>query len=165
MEKTKKCRSCKMEIAFDATKCPHCRTRQPSRLGKIVGIGLSVFIALLIIIGLSSDNDAPESSNTQSDQATAITREAAQKELDELIVISKEAGLVRSYEFSETKAVVYADTAWYGQTVTFKKDFLAKIALLKEQITGFRHFEMRDAYSNEKVAEVTAFSGSLEVYK
>ena len=79
--------------------------------------------------------------------------------------IAKTAGLVSSYEFSDRATVVYADMIWYTQTVSFKKDFIAKVALLKEKITGYRHFEVRDAYSNEKLAEVTAFLGSLEVYK
>jgi hypothetical protein len=42
---------------------------------------------------------------------------------------------------------------------------LAKVATLKKAITGYNHFEVRDAYSDEKVAEVTAFTNSLEVYK
>jgi hypothetical protein len=89
----------------------------------------------------------------------------AQKELDELIDLAKNARLVTSYEFSNKASVVYIDNVWYTQTVTFKKDFMAKIAMLKKQITGYNHFEVRDIYSNEKVAEVTAFSNSLEVYR
>ena len=79
--------------------------------------------------------------------------------------LAKKARLITTYEFSDSAAVVYADTAWYIQTVQFKKDFLAKIGTLKKQITGYQHFEVRDAYSNEKVAEITSFGGSLEVYK
>jgi hypothetical protein len=50
-------------------------------------------------------------------------------------------------------------------TVTFKKDFLAKFAMLQEEISGRHFFEVRDDHSNEKVGEVTAFSGALKVYK
>jgi len=89
----------------------------------------------------------------------------AQKELDEIIALSKKAELISSYEFSNKANVVYVDSAWYGQKVSFKKDMMAKIAILKKRITGYQHFVMRDAYTDEKVAEVTAFSGSLEVYK
>jgi len=49
--------------------------------------------------------------------------------------------------------------------VSFKKDFIAKIGTLKKQIRGYSHFEVRDAYSKEKVGELTAFSQSIEVYK
>jgi hypothetical protein len=50
-------------------------------------------------------------------------------------------------------------------TVSFKKDFLAKVAMLQEAISGRHFFEVHDDHSNEKVGEVTAFGGSLEVYK
>lgn len=89
----------------------------------------------------------------------------AQKELDDFIDLTKRAGLVDSYEFSKTASVVYIGPVWYSQKVTFKKDFVAKIAMLKKEITGYSHFEVRDAQSNEKVAEVTAFSSSIEIYK
>lgn len=97
--------------------------------------------------------------------AEKAAKEKAQKELDDVIALSKKAGLVKSYEFSDKANVVYVNKMWYTQDVSFKKDFLAKIASLKTAITGYHRFEVRDAYSNEKVAEVTAFSGSLEVYK
>lgn len=100
--------------------------------------------------------------STQENQATKI---AAQKELDETMALAKTAKLITTYEFSDKASVVYADKVWYTQTVQFKKDFLAKIGTLKKQITGYQHFEVRDAYSDEKVAEITSFSGSLEVYK
>jgi hypothetical protein len=37
--------------------------------------------------------------------------------------------------------------------------------MLQDAMSGRHHFEVRNAHSNEKVGEVTAFSGSLEVYK
>jgi hypothetical protein len=101
----------------------------------------------------------------ESPAKPVVDKVAAQKELDSLMNLSKQAKLVISYEFSDTANVVYIDSGWYTQTVEFKKNFLAKISGLKEQVTGYHRFEVRDAYSNEKVAEVTAFSGSLEVYK
>ena len=99
-----------------------------------------------------------EASNTQS-------KEDAQKELDEVMKLAQTSGLVTSYEFSEKANVVYVGKIWYTQTVAFKKDFMGKVAGLKKTITGYHRFEVLDTYSNEKVAEVTAFSGSLEVYK
>ena len=80
--------------------------------------------------------------------------------------LAKESGLVMSYDFTPDKGwTVYVGSVLYSQTVQFKKDFLAKIATLRKRITGYTFFEIRDAFSNEKVAEVTAFSSSLEVYK
>ena len=81
------------------------------------------------------------------------------------MALAKASGLVTSYEFSNQANEVFVSNLWYTQTVQFKKDFLAKIASLKETITGYHRFQVRDALSNEKVAEVTAFTGSLEVYK
>jgi len=148
-----------------------------------------IIIFVLYIIGSSnSPNNIEnlqktanknETTNNTSTQKTVVTttktnevqvknvqdKATAQKELDDFIKLSKEAGLVTTYEFSDKATVVYVDKAWYSQTVQFKKDFMAKIAMLKHTITGYNHFEVHDAYSDEKVAEVTAFSGSLEVYK
>ena len=105
--------------------------------------------------------------NTAPQEQTApqLSNADAKAELDRLMSLSKKGGLVTTYEFSDSASVVYADNNWYTQTVQFKKDFLAKIGTLKKAVTGYRHFEVRDAYSDEKVAEITSFSGSLEVYK
>lgn len=110
---------------------------------------------------------------TQTQPAPKVSNSAsqvqAQKDLDDLMALSKKAGLVHSYEFSNTAHVIYVDSVWYTQDVQFKKDFLAKVTTLRATIVnngaGWDWFEVKDAYSNEKVAEVTAFSGSLEVYK
>lgn len=111
-------------------------------------------------------NVVKESTSTDTKAITVKSdKENAQKELDTIIALGKKAGLITSYEFSDMASVVYVGRIWYTQTVSFKKDFLAEIASLKESITGYRHFEVRDAYSDEKVGEVTAFMGSLEVYK
>ena len=101
---------------------------------------------------------APEPSTT--DIADAL------KEIERLMDISKQAGLVKSYEISkETPLTIYADKAWYTQNVQFKKDMLAKFSTLQQIAYGRHRLEVRDAYSNEKLAEVTAFSGSIELYK
>lgn len=100
-----------------------------------------------------------------SSAAPVIDRSAAEKELKDFMALAAKAQLVDSYEFSDMATVVYVGPMWYTQTVTLKKDFLAKVAMLKEAATGYKHFEARDAHSNEKVGEVTAFTQSLEVYK
>ncbi len=100
-----------------------------------------------------------------TDTQSTLSKEDAQKELDHIMDLSKQANFALSYDFSNTGTVVYAGPAWYTQSVAFKKDFLAKVGALKKVITGYQHFEVRDANSNEKVGEITAFSGSLEVYK
>ena len=79
--------------------------------------------------------------------------------------MSAKATLVSSYEFTDTDRVIYVSDVWYSMTVQFKKDFLAKVAMLQDAISGKHFFEVRDEHSNETVGEVTAFSGSLEVYK
>ncbi len=127
-------------------------------------------ILLIIIILASSggNNQNTNSPDTKKEEVVSQTpeqKEAAQKELNEVIDLATKAGLVKSYEFSDKASIVYAGPVWYTQTVAFKKDFLAKVATLKKSITGYSHFEVHDAYSNEKVGEVTAFSQSLEVYK
>jgi cell division protein FtsL len=136
---------------------------------------LLVFIVVIsapLLAGLTSktedkvvSNNDVQNTKTEVTKENTLSKENAQKELDEIISLGKKAGLISSYEFSDKATVVYVGDTWYTQTVSFKKDLMAKIATLKKIIIGYRHFEVRDAYSNEKVAEVAAFSGSLEVYK
>lgn len=136
----------------------------------------SIFITLIavgIVTSAFSDNSKSDVQTTTSTSqvsnanpvATVQSKIDAQKELNDLIALSKKALLIDSYEFSDKASVVYVSSVWYTQTVAFKKDFMAKIATLKETITGYAHFEVRDVNSNEKVGEVTSFSRSLEVYK
>lgn len=117
-------------------------------------------------VGETKTTDNKSTSTAQTKAPTNSTSKVqAQKDLDDIMSLMIRAHVVKSYEFSNSANVVYVDYVWYSQDVTFKKDCLAKIAMLKDAITGYRHFEMRDAYSNELVAEVTAFSSSLEVYR
>ena len=146
--------------------------------------GVLVLFFVGTVIDVLDDNDSQTNINTQTEVAPievvakedveseapseAVanqTKENAQKELDEVMKLAQTSGLVTSYEFSEKANVVYVGKIWYTQTVAFKKDFMGKVAGLKKTITGYHRFEILDTYSNEKVAEVTAFSGSLEVYK
>lgn len=120
----------------------------------------------------TTNNEAPareqvtEVAKTEEVAATDSKSKAdAQKELDEFMELSKKATLVTSYEFSESANVVYVGKIWYPQTAIQKKDFLAYVADLKKKATGYHRFEVKDAYSDEVVAEVTAFSGALKVYK
>ncbi len=130
-----------------------------------------VLAILVIQIFVGSFSDAKKKvENSKAPQIATSTQDTASiekntKELKELMDIAIKAHLVYSYDFTNGANVIMVDAIWYTQTVTFKKDFLAKVAMLKQNVTGYRHFEMRDMYTNEKVAEVTAFSGSLEVYK
>lgn len=130
---------------------------------------ITIFVIIIIMIMISnifpSGKPVEQGAPVSQTNSPTISKEEAQAELDRIVELGKQAGLIKSYEFSDMATVVYIGSTWYTQTVQLKKDFLAKIATLKETITGYQHFEVRDAYSNEKVAEVTAFSGSLEVYK
>ena len=126
----------------------------------------STVILVLVLIGSSDSNtrtqttqqNTPVSDTSQPPVVSAEAKEKAMTELNEVMALAKKAGLVSSYEFSEGANVVYINPLWYTQKVEFKKDFLAKIATLKEIARGSHRFQVRDAYSNEKVAEVTAFS-------
>jgi hypothetical protein len=137
---------------------------------KIVkGIWAAFLLVIVVLcfkfILFNSDSGASVAQAKTPPTATSEDKAAAQKKLDEVLSLAKTAGLVSSYEFSDTARVIYVGPVWYTQTVAFKKDFLGAVASPLETITGYHNFEVLDAYSNEKVAEVTAFSGSLEVYK
>lgn len=101
---------------------------------------------------------SPTSSSTQP------TKAEAQKELSDFMILSTDAHIVKSYDFTNDR-VIYVDKMWYQMTVVQKQNFVAHVGRLKEAATGYRHFEVRDAFSNEKVAEITAFLGSIEIYK
>lgn len=135
----------------------------------LFGSFMVVFLIFAGVLSGNTDNKSQTIPNAPAksvgSNSTATDKAKAKKELDDVMQLAQKAGLVTSYEFSEKANVVYIDNVWYSQTVQFKKDFLAKVATLKKAVTGYHRFEVRDAYSNEKVAEVTAFSGSLEVYK
>jgi hypothetical protein len=139
-----------------------------------------LLIVTVLIIGISSVSNtptkvtettpAPAPETAQAEEENAVAKEQAQKELDDLMSKAKAAGLVTSYDFSKLDEKlwnweVFVGKVWYTQTVQQKKDFIAYISLRKEVITGYRHFKLYDGYTNEKVAEVASFSGSIEVYK
>jgi hypothetical protein len=98
--------------------------------------------------------------------ADTTSKEDAQKEFTRLMDLSKKSGLVKSYEMDkDTPLTIYVSNVWYTQEVQFKKNMLTKFSSLEEDIYGRHRLEVLDAYSNEKLAEVTAFSGSVEIYK
>ncbi len=124
-----------------------------------------VIFIIWFMWSIGSDDTSSPSQPTPTPQTQTVSKADAEKELVDLMALSKKAGLITSYEFSDKATEVFVGSAWYTQKVQFKKDFIAKIGLLKKAITGYAHFEAKDAYSNEKVAEITAFSGSIEIYK
>lgn len=129
-------------------------------------IGFVVFSNVIVSISSPTQTTVNTNTNTQQLQKEQEARsEKAKKELKELMDMEMKAGVVHSYEFSESASVVFVDSNWYGQTVTQKKDFIAYVGMHKKDMQGYSHFEVRDAYSNEKVAEMTSFSSSIEVYK
>ncbi len=131
------------------------------------------FVVLIVIIFLINTFSGSSSSTTPTPQPVAqqtqtvptVSKEQAQKDLTDFMETAKKAKLVSSYEFSDRANEVFIDSMWYTQKVDFKKDFIAKIGMLKKALTGYTHFEAKDAYTNEKVAEITAFSQSIEIYK
>ena len=128
------------------------------------------FVVLIVIIFLINTFSGSSGNTTvqptpQKEEITPASKATAQKELDDFMEKAKKAKLVTSYEFSDRANEVFVDSVWYTQTVQNKKDFIGYIGLQKKKITGFSHFEVKDAYSNEKVGEITAFSQTIEVYK
>jgi hypothetical protein len=141
-------------------------------------IGLAIFFGIGLIGTIFDDTPRPTPTSTPTQEVKTetqkettttkpiISKDEAQKEFDRLIGLSKQSGLVTSYEMTaETPLKIFVSKVWYTQEVSFKKDMIAKFSTLEQAIYGRHRLEVRDAYSNEKVAEVTAFSGSLEVYK
>ncbi|MBP9782143.1 MAG: hypothetical protein KBC50_00190 [Candidatus Pacebacteria bacterium] len=135
--------------------------------GLIVFVSVCVFF-LVVVIGLSSgsgDKQAEQKTEAVATEQTDASKKEAQEGLEALLALSKQSGIVASYEFSDTANVVYVTDVWYSLDVPFKKDLVGKIASLKEAATGYHTFQVMNVKSNEKVAEVTSFSGSIEIYK
>lgn len=150
--------------------------KMPNR--KVVSLGLGgAMVVFLVLFGINSDNSTPatvvneDSVKTTEDTTPAesvsqkMSKEDAQKELDELMSLSIKAGLVTSYKISDTGNIVYVGPTWYTQTAIQKKDFLAYVANLKEAITGYRNFRVQDAYTDEVVAEFNSLGGDFKIYK
>lgn len=157
----KTCKQCKATIHKDAKKCQHCGSVQGWTSCAKGCLALIIFVAVIFLIGkISSDTPTPTPAVVSETQTSV----EALEELAQLMDLGKTAGVIISYDFLKKPPVVLVGSVWYTQTVAFKKDFLAKVAMLKDKILGYKYFEVRDAYSNKKVAEVTS-SGSLEVYK
>src|SRR5262249_57776832 len=91
--------------------------------------------------------------------STSLSAADAAAQFKDLMDTSEKADLVSSYDFSDTERVIYVTDLWNSMTVAFKKDFLAKVAMLQEAISGHHYFEVRNDHSSEKVGEVTTFSG------
>lgn len=136
-------------------------------------------LLLLAIIAVPSGKDTQQQAQVASEVKTqeqasstepGLSKEQAQKELDSFMKTAIQAQLVSSYDFKEIANNVYrwdifVDKNWYAMTVPQKKDFIAYIAIRKKAITGYSNFKVTDAYTNEKVGELTSFSQSIEVYK
>jgi hypothetical protein len=125
----------------------------------IIGV---VLFAIVATAAMSEPTAAPQEAEAAKSGPSAAD---AMVQFKDLMDTAEKATLVSSYKFSDSERVIYVTDVWYSMTVAFKKDFLAKVAMLQEGISGRHFFEVRDDHSNEKVGEVTAFSGSLEVYK
>ena len=136
-------------------------------------IGAIILFVIWFFWSMSGDNsstsqpvDIEQGKVAQTSQTPTISKEDAEKEFNRLMDLSKKSGLVKSYEMNEnTSLKIFVSNIWYSQEVQFKKDMLAKFSSLEQSIYGRHRLEVRDAYSNEKLAEVTAFSGGIEIYK
>jgi uncharacterized protein YpmB len=146
-------------FGVDDAKAKEWMTKHP------IAMGIIFIFIIIMFVNMFSGSNKPQTITENTQPISQISKDQAQKELVDLMALSKKAGLVTSYEFSEKATEIFIGKTWYSQTVEFKKDFIAKVGLLKKAITGYTHFEARDAYNNEKVAEITAFSQSIEIYK
>lgn len=128
-------------------------------------VGILVFFAIVVsnIEGDTSSNKSTTSSDKKV--ISAEEKQKAWKNFVDSLNLMKEGGIISSYDFSETSNVIYVSTGWYTMPVQQKKDFLTSLSVMKEVATGYHRFEVRDAYSNELVAEVKGFSGAVEIYK
>src|SRR5262249_47818580 len=128
-------------------------------------IGAAVF-AIVWTAAMPKPAAAPQAtSQASAASSNSLSAADAAAQFKELMDTGEKAQLVSSYEFSDTERVIYVTDVWNSMTAAFKKDFLAKVAMLQEAISGHHYFEVRNEHSNEKVGEVTAFGGTLEVYK
>ena len=140
-------------------------------------IGLAIFFGIGFIGTLFDDTPRPtptpsapvvkeEPKEEVKPQVSQASKDEAMKEFKRLMDLSIASGLVKSYEMTkDTPLKIFVSKLWYTQEVQFKKDMVAKFSTLQQTIYGRRRLEVRDAFSNEKVAEVTAFSGSIEILK
>lgn len=127
---------------------------------------LGVLAVMVLVIAYNSIGI--DTSSTPQPTQTIISPDAkqnAQKQLKDVLGVAIENGLVTTYEFSDSANVIYVSNLWYTGTVQSKQEFLNSVSRIKEQATGYHRFEVRHAQSNEKVAEVTALTGAVEIYK
>lgn len=130
-----------------------------------------ILVGILVVFAIVVSNiggDTTSSKSTTSSDTKVISAEEKQKAWKNFVDslnLMKEGGIISSYDFSETANVIYVSTGWYTMPVQQKKDFLTSLSVMKKVATGYHRLEVRDAYSNEKVAEVTSFSGAVEIYK
>jgi len=120
----------------------------------LIGIIVLAFIGQLGTYQ-SSNPVATENAQTNS-QAPSQSAAQASADFDSVMNTAEKANLVSSYKISETERVIYVTDFWYTMNLSFKNDFLAKIAMDQEAISGTHFFEVHDDHSDEKVAEVTA---------
>ena len=128
-----------------------------------IGIGLIVFVVGSVVIFGRSDKPAPTNVpifNTSNPTPNV----QAQKELDDLMALSKKALIVDSYQFTAEGGTVYVSALWSASDIAFKNDFLAKVGGFKKSATGNPQFDVRSSSGKELLAEVRE-SGSAIIYK
>lgn len=136
-------------------------------------IGAIVLFIIWFFWSIGSNTSSPsqpvaqeQNKIVETPETEILSKTEALKEFERLMNLSKKSGLVKSYEMNEnTSLKIFVSNVWYSQEVQFKKDMIVKFSSLEEQIYGRHRLEVLDAYSNEKLAEITAFGGSAEIYK
>jgi hypothetical protein len=156
----------KEEVVVTQNKKPkHAKNPGLEFIETFFGLVIVIILTVLVVVKISQPSD-PEP------EPVVVTevKQSAQKQLDDKMNLLIEKGMVTSYSFSSkdnssVENVIYVSNLWYNTPATLKKDILSSLAGLKEQARGSHRFEVRDANSNEKLGEVTAFSGEIKIYK
>lgn len=92
-------------------------------------------------------------------------KQVAIDEWNKLIDIGKEGKLIYKNDKNNLAYDIYVDYGWYLIKVDMKKNIVSRMSKIKEEITGYHNIKFKDSNSGKIVAEVTAFSGSTEIYK
>ena len=122
---------------------------------KIIATSLvvSVLIALCVsVFRFAVSGDFKPSAATAQQTVSPADRAAAQQKLDDILSKAKTAGLVTSYDLSSVP-VIYVGPVWYTQTVQFKKDFLASIAMGLQTTIGKYFLEARTDTPTKRLAK------------
>lgn len=74
----KKCKECGHDISTDASSCPNCGKKQPSKIGRILLTGAGLLVLLSVVSHLVNGNPTPSSSAGSSPSGVPTSQTEAQ---------------------------------------------------------------------------------------